>query len=41
MGHSTNNELTDIVVAYGQASQNVVQTRHIYQEQFLNRRIPT
>jgi hypothetical protein len=41
MAHLANNELTDIVLEYEQAGQNAVQARHIYQELFPNRRIPT
>jgi hypothetical protein len=40
MAHLTNTELTDIVVEYGQAGQNAIQARHVYQEQFSNHRIP-
>jgi hypothetical protein len=40
MAYLTNNELTDIVVEYGQAGQNAIHARHVYQEQFSNHRIP-
>jgi hypothetical protein len=38
MAHLTNNEVTDIVLAYGQAGQNAVQAQHIYQKRFPDRR---
>jgi hypothetical protein len=40
MKHFTNVKITDMVLAYGKAGGNVIQTQILYREQFLYRVVP-
>jgi hypothetical protein len=41
MKHFTNVEITDMVLAYGKAGGNVIQTQILYREQFPDKVVPT